>query len=215
MIYSVNNATISTFTSHDMFRPQSAIIRCLNYAKSVMYMPRSRIDKYSRSGIYQMKCMDCPLKYIRQTGRTFNTRYREHIHDIRSNNSNSGYSKPHIEYGTITDTMEIITTGRKEKYLNTMERYHIYKISTKIYTRMTHILKHTTLYLKHCMKFTQNRSTPPLPTSPSPLPHYIINMGVSTLHIHNVHTQRDNIIRRGNERHGGRNKMSIKGNNIT
>jgi hypothetical protein len=45
--------------------------------------PKSQIDKYSRSGIYQMKCMDCPLKYIGQTGRTFNTRYKEHIHDIR------------------------------------------------------------------------------------------------------------------------------------
>jgi hypothetical protein len=40
-----------------------------------------------------MKCMDCPMKYIGQIGRTFNTRYKEHIHDIRSNNSNnSGYS---------------------------------------------------------------------------------------------------------------------------
>jgi hypothetical protein len=50
-----------------------------------------------------MKCMDCP--YVGQTGRTFNTRYIEHIHDIRSNNSNTGYAN-HIlntghTYGTI------------------------------------------------------------------------------------------------------------------
>jgi predicted helicase len=32
-----------------------------------------------------MKFMDCPLKYVGQTGRTFNTRYKEHIHDIISN----------------------------------------------------------------------------------------------------------------------------------
>jgi hypothetical protein len=81
--------------------------------------------------------MDCPLKYIGQTGRTLNIRYREHIHDIRSNNSNSRCSN-HImntghAYGTIADTTEIIT-GRKEKYLNTLERYHIHKISRKIYT---------------------------------------------------------------------------------
>jgi hypothetical protein len=37
-----------------------------------------------------MKCVDCPLKYIRQMGWTFNIRYKEHIHDIRSKNSNSG-----------------------------------------------------------------------------------------------------------------------------
>jgi hypothetical protein len=95
--------------------------------------PQPQIDKYSRSGIYQLKCLDCPLKYVGQTGRAFKTRYKEHIHNIRSNNSNSGYSS-HIlntghTYGTITDTMEIITMGRKGKHLNTLEKYHIYKVS--------------------------------------------------------------------------------------
>jgi hypothetical protein len=33
------------------------------------------------------------------------------------------------KYGTITDTMEIIKAGRKGKHLNTLERYHIQKIS--------------------------------------------------------------------------------------
>ena len=74
-----------------------------------------------------------PLKYVGQTGRTFKTKYKEPIHDIKSNNSNSRYSS-HIlntrhTYGTITDTMESITVGRKGKYLNTLEKYHIYKTS--------------------------------------------------------------------------------------
>jgi hypothetical protein len=65
--------------------------------------------------------MDCPMKYIGQTGRTFSTRYKEHIHDIRNNNSNSGYSN-HIlntghAYGVMIDTMDVITTGRKGKHL--------------------------------------------------------------------------------------------------
>jgi hypothetical protein len=90
-------------------------------------------DKYSRSGIYQMKCLDCPLKCIGQTGLTFNIRYKEHIHDIRSNNSNSRYSN-HIlntghTYGIIADTMDVITMGRKGKCSNTLERYHVYKLS--------------------------------------------------------------------------------------
>jgi hypothetical protein len=80
-----------------------------------------------------MKCLDCPLKYIGQTGRTFHTRYKEHIHAVRNNNSNSGYSN-HIlntghKYGKTTDTMDIIRTHRKGKHLNTLEKYHIYKIS--------------------------------------------------------------------------------------
>jgi hypothetical protein len=76
--------------------------------------------------------MDCPLKYVGQTGRTFNTRYKEHIHNIRSNHSNTGYAS-HIlntghTYGKITDTIEIIKTERKGRYLNTLERHYIYEI---------------------------------------------------------------------------------------
>jgi hypothetical protein len=33
--------------------------------------PHSQRDKYEKSGIYQMNCMDCPLKSLGQTGRTF------------------------------------------------------------------------------------------------------------------------------------------------
>jgi hypothetical protein len=62
--------------------------------------------------------MECPRKYIGQTGRTFNIRYKKHIHDIRSNNCNTGYSNRilntgHI-YGTMTDTMKIIKTLKRE-----------------------------------------------------------------------------------------------------
>jgi hypothetical protein len=76
--------------------------------------------------------MDCPLKYIGQMGRTFKTRYKEHIQAIRNNNSNSGYSK-HIlntghTYGSITDTKKALKTQRKGKHLNTLERYYIYKM---------------------------------------------------------------------------------------
>jgi hypothetical protein len=66
--------------------------------------------------------------------RTFNIRYKEHIQAIRNNNNNSGYSN-HIlntghTYGTINDTMDdIIRKGKKGKHLNTLEKYHIHKIS--------------------------------------------------------------------------------------
>jgi hypothetical protein len=80
-----------------------------------------------------VKCPGCPLKYMGQTGRTLTTRYKEHIQAIRSNNSNSGCSN-HIlntghTYGTITDTMDIIKTGRKGKHLNTLEKYYFCRIS--------------------------------------------------------------------------------------
>jgi hypothetical protein len=34
-----------------------------------------------------MKCLQWPLKYIRQRGRRFYTRYKEHIQAVRNNNS--------------------------------------------------------------------------------------------------------------------------------
>jgi hypothetical protein len=98
-----------------------------------------------------MKCLDCPLKYIGQTGRTFNLRYNEHIQAIRSNCSKFGYSN-HIlntghTYGTITDTMDVIRTGRKSRDLNTLERYHIYKISrNNLHMNDTHIEAHNLIF---------------------------------------------------------------------
>jgi hypothetical protein len=72
-----------------------------------------------------MKCLECLKKYIGQTGRNFNIRYKENIHDINSSNGNPGYAN-HIlntghAYGTMTDTMNIITIGKKGKHLNTLE----------------------------------------------------------------------------------------------
>jgi hypothetical protein len=88
-------------------------------------------DEYENSGVYQRRCMDCPLKYIGQTGRTFKTTYKEHIQAIRNNNGNSRYSK-HIlnmghSYGSVTNMMKVLKTQRKGKHLNTLERYTEYK----------------------------------------------------------------------------------------
>jgi hypothetical protein len=64
-----------------------------------------------------MKGFDCPLKNVGQTVRAFRTGYREHIQDIRNNKSSSGYSTYILDighrYGTVTDTMDIITQKRK------------------------------------------------------------------------------------------------------
>jgi hypothetical protein len=72
--------------------------------------------------------MDRPIKYVGQTGRTFNTRYKEHIQNIRSNNSNSGYSN-HIlntghAYRMITDTYH--------GYYNNKGEGKIFKYITKV-----------------------------------------------------------------------------------
>jgi hypothetical protein len=84
------------------------------------------------NGVYQWKYTDCQLKYTGKTGRTFYTRYKEHIQAIRKNNSNLGYSK-HIlsaghAYGSIIDTIKIMKIEKKGKHLKTLEIYHIHNI---------------------------------------------------------------------------------------
>jgi hypothetical protein len=41
--------------------------------------PQPQTNKYNKCEIYQMKCKGCSMKYVGQTGRTFNTRYKQHI----------------------------------------------------------------------------------------------------------------------------------------
>jgi hypothetical protein len=98
-----------------------------------------------------MKYISCPLKYIGQTGRPFDTRYKEHIRDIKYNNSNSSYCS-HIlktghQYGSITDTIKVIRIQRKGKYLNTLERYHIYKVSREgVQMNDAHVDVHNSIF---------------------------------------------------------------------
>ena len=42
-----------------------------------------KIDKMSRSGVYELTCGDCDAFYIGQTGRSFRTRYKEHEHALK------------------------------------------------------------------------------------------------------------------------------------
>jgi hypothetical protein len=87
------------------------------------------MDDYEKSGVYQIRCMDCPLKYIGQTGRTLQTRYKEHIQAILYNNSNSRYLN-HIlstghAHGNMTNTMKVLKTEKKGKHLKTLKKCHI------------------------------------------------------------------------------------------
>jgi hypothetical protein len=69
---------------------------------------KTKTEEYDNSGIYQMKCLDCPMRYIGQTGRTFKVRYKEHIQAIRNNNGNSGYSNHILNTGHTYATITIL-----------------------------------------------------------------------------------------------------------
>jgi hypothetical protein len=120
-------------------------------------------------------------------GRTFNTRYKEHTYNIKSNNSNTGYSKRVLNtghaYGTMEENMDVVRIGRKGQYLNTLEKYYIYKISReKLHMNDTNI-ENTIPYLKNYKKFT----THPLPTPLIPPPQHSHGMYIYRRY-HAAHT---------------------------
>jgi hypothetical protein len=67
-----------------------------------------------------LKCADCPLQYIGQTGRTFKVRFKEHIRDI-NNKSTSGYIQHILDtghaYGKMNEIMDIVKVQEKGKKL--------------------------------------------------------------------------------------------------
>jgi hypothetical protein len=90
-------------------------------------------DKYNRSGIYEMKCNSCQLKYVGQTDRNFRIRYKEHIHAIRSNKTISKYAQHILEtehtYGTLENTLNILQFEMKSRKMNSLQQYYIYRIT--------------------------------------------------------------------------------------
>jgi hypothetical protein len=74
---------------------------------------------------------NCPGVYIGQTGPNFKIRYTEHIQDIKNNKIETGFSHLILStghtYDKIENTMEILNFQEKGKYLNILEKFHIYE----------------------------------------------------------------------------------------
>ena len=93
----------------------------------------STSDKFNKSGIYQLTCLDCNMKYIGQTGRSIYTRYCEHFRDFKHANGNSKYAQHLIEnrhsIGPIKKIMDILYVIKKGKMMDTLEKFHIYNLT--------------------------------------------------------------------------------------
>jgi hypothetical protein len=93
------------------------------------------VDKYNNCGLYQLECGDCGLQYVGQTGRPFRIRYQEHKRDYESNSTKSLFAKHLLDNNhklqPIEDSMSILCFQQKGRKLNTLEQFHIYKVTKK------------------------------------------------------------------------------------
>jgi hypothetical protein len=90
-------------------------------------------NKFDGSGVHQLICPNCKMKYMGQTGRSFHTRFAEHFRDFKYANHKSKFAQHLLEnnhsIGPIDSIMEVLHTTRKGKLMDTLERFHIYNVT--------------------------------------------------------------------------------------
>jgi len=105
--------------------------KCRNTIANLIKPPRDHhTPPHSKWGIYQLTCNTCNLLYVRQTSRSLNIRFQEHIRYIRYNNSQSAYDL-HIlqnqhEYGQMNSTMTLLKPLNNPSLLLPYEQYYGY-----------------------------------------------------------------------------------------
>ncbi|KAJ4450773.1 hypothetical protein ANN_02203 [Periplaneta americana] len=129
----------------------------------------TQTNKYNHTGVYKVKCNTCNNFYKGQTGRSFQTRYKEHITAITKLQNTSTYAE-HITnanhtYRDINTDMEILHIQSKSQKLNSLEQYEIYRhtkthpneiLNTQLNFR-THTLFDSTLHYTNTPPQTPNK----------------------------------------------------------
>jgi hypothetical protein len=142
-------------------------------------------DIYNQSGIYRLQCGECPLKYVRQTGRTFRERYREHINATKSNKQHSKFASHILDsghsYNTMDQTLEVLHIEKKGLKLNTLGRFYIYDLTKKglqlndTFSDMCNpifdilVKTYPSNFPTPSSSFQSHTALPPLPSDPFPL----------------------------------------------
>jgi hypothetical protein len=105
-------------------------LRTTNTIGNLLSHKNTPPNKFSLSGVYKLTCPDCNKTYIKQTGRRFSTRYKEHETAFRNNSHTSSFAKHLNEeahsFGPMNNIMQILQCHRKGAHLNTIERFHIH-----------------------------------------------------------------------------------------
>jgi hypothetical protein len=97
-------------------------------------------QQYERSGVYCLTCPDCHMKYVGQTDSSFHRRHKEHFHDFKYNIRKSRFAIHLLDnkhsMGPIYGIMDILYTTGKGKFMDTVERFHVYNETRKT-TKLT------------------------------------------------------------------------------
>ena len=111
------------------YRTRNTIEKLLRHRRNP-----SQGDHFENSGIYQLTCPDCGMVYVGQTGRSFRTRYREHLRHYKYRTGNSKFAQHLWEqnhsFSPIDSVMDALRVLKKGVMMDTVERYHMYKATS-------------------------------------------------------------------------------------
>jgi len=97
--------------------------------KLLMEKHQPQRNKYENSWIYQITCPTCNMKYMGQTGRSFNTRIQELLRDFKYGNGKSSFAQHLLENGHVIGPMEYIMDTihftNKGRLMDTLEKFYI------------------------------------------------------------------------------------------
>lgn len=144
-----------------------------NFGYKVGYKTTNKIERVTRrktnemlmdTGVYKLKCSDCPAFYLGQTGRSFKLRFNEHISEIKRIKPESRFalhikiSNHHFE--SIDNNMEILHRMAKGDNLDRIEELEIYKERRNIQLLNNKINTETNKIYDLIINNTQNTDHP-------------------------------------------------------
>ena len=102
------NATVTLRTSHNVQK---------------FLREKQHLLRINLSGVYRLKCDNCPAFYIGQTGREFKLRYKESLPKIEATSNQKSNFAQHLvlinhNYTNFETNLEVIHVCNKGRYLN-------------------------------------------------------------------------------------------------
>lgn len=104
--------------------------KTINNLKNNLQNHKDKISEENMSGIYQISCNDCNKKYVGQTKRNIQKRFKEHVSHVKHNRpEKSAVAQHSITTGHLfsSKNLKILKQVKNPKFLNAWESYLINK----------------------------------------------------------------------------------------
>lgn len=122
---------ISTKISNILCKDNGTVsFKSSNRLSNLIFNVKDKPNNYKKSGVYKLKCNECNGCYIGQTGRNFETRFKEHNACYRLKKRTSNFANHFLDTDhTFPDinNLQILHTGNKGRKLDILENIEIYK----------------------------------------------------------------------------------------